>query len=52
MKTYIFAQKNGSGSLILSAESEIDAYDLMIDLVKNSDEWRLDEVQDEDDDTP
>ena len=52
MKTYIFAQKNGSGSLILSAESEIDAYDLMIDLVKNSDEWRLDEVQDEGDDTP
>ena len=52
MKTYVFNQKNGSGILIISAESEIDAYDLMIDLVKDSDEWRLDEVQDEDDDIP
>jgi len=48
MRTYIFTQKNGSGILTLSAESEIDAYDLMIDLVKDSDEWRLTEIHDED----
>ena len=48
MKTYIFVQKNGSGTLTLSAETEIDAYDLLIDLVKDSDEWRLNDILDED----
>jgi len=48
MKTYIFAQKNGSGSLILSAESEIDAYDELDEIVMDVDGWRLTEIHDED----
>lgn len=47
MKTYIFAQKNGSGVLTLSAESEEDAYKELDEVVMDADGWRLVEIHPE-----
>jgi len=45
MKTFIFIQKNGSGTLTLSAPNYDEAIEVLNDTVKDSMDWR---VEDED----
>ena len=47
MKTFVFNEKNGNAVLILSAENEHQAYQMLKAKVKDFEEWRLTEVDDE-----
>lgn len=42
MNTYAFAEKNGSAGLILSADTQDEAWDTLKSLVKDPEAWRLD----------
>ena len=46
-QTYIYAEKNGSGSLVLSAVDDDEAYDMLKERVKYPELWRLDSIEDE-----
>ena len=50
MKTYIFFQKNGSGTLALSANDETEAWNELELIVKHPSDWRLVETEPEDED--
>ncbi len=49
MKTYLYCEDNGSATLILSARNQEEADENLAELVKDTDEWRFDGVEDEDD---
>lgn len=42
-KTYLFIEKNGSGTLTLSAGSELEAWEILYETVKYPEGWRLEE---------
>jgi hypothetical protein len=46
-KTYLFIEKNGSGTLVLSAGSEDEAWEILTEKVKDPRNWRLEEEEDE-----
>jgi predicted 3-demethylubiquinone-9 3-methyltransferase (glyoxalase superfamily) len=48
MKTYIYDQKNGGATLIISAEYQEEADEIFEGLVKDVEEFRMTEVHDED----
>ena len=50
MKTYLFIEKNGSGTLTLSALTADEAEELLKDKVIDPDGWRLEEENEYDDD--
>ena len=47
MKTFIFHEKNGSGILTVSKETEKEALRYVYATVLNDEEWRLDSVEEE-----
>ena len=47
MKTFVFNEKNGNAALILSAENEREAFQMLKEKVKDFEGWRLEEVDDE-----
>ena len=49
MKTYLFAAKNSSVTITLSATDEIDAWALLGETVKDAEAFSLEETEDEDD---
>ena len=46
--TYMFIQKNGLGVLTLSAGSELEAWEILYELLKDPESWRLEETENED----
>jgi hypothetical protein len=48
LKTYVFAEKNGSGVLIVSDYGEKEAIEYLNDTLKNPLGWRLTETVKED----
>lgn len=47
-KTFLFAEKNSSCVLTLSAGSELEAWEILYETVKDPQRWRLEETEDED----
>ena len=45
MPTYVFAEKNGSGALTLSEDSEEEATAYLKEITKFPQNWRLDDVE-------
>ena len=50
MKTFVFAEKNSSAVIVLSAESFLMAHMMMQQLVKDVDAWRCDDEEGEEED--
>lgn len=50
MRTFIFIEKNGNGTLILSAENFSDAEERMGEKVAYPIEWRVEDEEGEDED--
>jgi hypothetical protein len=46
MKTYVFAEKNGSAIVTLSADTEDEAMTSLADIVKDPESFRLEESED------
>ncbi len=44
-KIYVFVQKNDNVSVIVSGDSEDEAWDKFKEIVKESDGWRIDYVE-------
>ena len=47
MTTYIFAEKNGSATMTLSADTEKEAIQYLRNVTKNPSGWRLDSEEDD-----
>jgi hypothetical protein len=50
MKTFVFHQKNGNASVILSAENFKEAELALFDIVKSDYGWRVEDEDGEDED--
>ena len=46
MKTYVFVEKHGNATLVLSAKNDEEANELLEELVVWASEWRLDSTED------
>lgn len=51
MRTYIFNERNGNGTLILSAENFPDAEELMKEKVVHPINWRIEDEEGEDEES-
>lgn len=47
IKTFLFAEKNSSCVLTLSAGSELEAWEILYETVKDPQGWRLEGAEDE-----
>lgn len=47
MPTYIYAERNGNASLVLSADNEEEANKYLRVTVTFPEEWRLDQIEEE-----
>lgn len=50
MKTFVFIEKNGNGTLILSAKNFLDAEEFMGEKVAYPTEWRVEDEKGEKED--
>jgi len=50
MKTFVFNEKNGSGTLTVSAPNFNEADRIVDEIVKNANNWRVEDEDGEDED--
>lgn len=47
--TYIFVERDGNATITLSADNEEEAWDYLLEVVKDLRRWRLDDVRTQED---